>query len=1258
MSTELIINASLPETRIALVENGEIQEILLERASDKGIVGNIYKGRVTRVLPGMQAAFVDIGLDKAAFLYVDDIYVHQDVFEDEEGPSDVEPTEERSARGSQSVSPRGGGATGGSSGGLIGFSSAATGQSSGGGATSEESDSPEHWAAAEDELHLKESAPEGTTGSQSSQETESRASHDSDVNEESDLAEDLAGDDDLDEESEDERPVEMSEDPKDLPEGVVAEESGRESGAEQSGESESALSVYRRKAAELLAQRGGRATKSAKPNQDKEKAEAQTESDVEGDSRAAGGSDPGARDPRRKKKVSKKGSKFKRRPGASEAASAGAVHSETKIEDGIVSDAASSPEERTASKHQLERSDERSDHLSHSLESVGRAMDEGDLESDRTTLDQGNVQPESNRKPLFKAIASRGEPAESGRPAEVAAAPGAVPERRIKTATKADFRAPRGKDHRVRPKMTTRMTRAQVNIQDLLQEGQEVLVQVAKDPIATKGARLTCHISLPGRHLVCMPTIDHVGVSRRIDRDDERRRLRDFVDRNRPRNLGFIVRTASGKQSDRRLKQDIEYLSRLWSEIKERAATVSAPALVYEDLNPVLRAIRDWVTEDLDKILVDSRYHFGEIQKFVSYFMPSLRSRVELYHGDIPIFDAYNISTEVSRALERKVWLKSGGYLVIDQAEALVAIDVNTGRFVGKKNLEDTILKTNLEAVQEVAYQLRLRNCGGIIIIDLIDMEKEESKNRVYRALEEALKKDRARPSILKISEIGLIEMTRKRTRDTMVRALCEPCSHCEGKGYIKGRQTVAFEVLREIEREGIERDIGKILVQAHPEVIDILAINCRETIEQLEKRYRKHIYLQAILDFHPEQFEVTGDKKRVKLLEDVQSQRERERQRLIESHAHLPETVDAAAVGDSEDDFEEDEAEVSGSESATGEVQGEFNRSPRESSGRMEGGSRHEGGRRGRHGRRDRGRDRDRGGDRSQPRPSGPIPTIRPLAQPLQPAQPRDSGSEPGNYLELGQEGRGNSVSLAGHLGLSLDEGSGEIGNSWGGGPQSSTSGVELGSDQQISTFVASPGNSIQPTSTEPYSEGDDSQLAVGLGAKAASGWTQGNLPQRPLFNKNQGHGRQVFSGAERGRETVVDEDAVGNRVLPAPRVHGEFEDEEDRLAYLRAQAAQDAAIARLGGASANSPSGNIGRGGPSGPRFPGGGGGGADRGGKGRRGRRGGRNRRGPGGGGGGMGGGAGRGHHGGGGHGSGGGPRGGNRSFNGGMGDGGLR
>ncbi len=761
MSNELIINASLPETRIALMENGEIQELLIERASGKGIVGNIYKGRVTRVLPGMQAAFVDIGLEKAAFLYVDDVYVHSEIWEEEEEepkkPAQV--IQQALSQGLQESQPQEGDAQ--SSAGLHGSESQAV-------------------APAEQEMESEETqfADEPDTFDE----------------------EELAGGE-LDPEDEDDsegsgNPVKMDTDPRDSGQSDNSDAKGVDGEGEGfgGGDDDSQGDVPEGTLAPNSSAEGG-----------------EEGSDGKSDGSAS------SKDPSRKRhRRGRRGGRFRKKGSAQDQVAAVQANQESYPEN----------------YHE-------------------QVADPGNPTSDRSGIDSEAVTTEGAQQ----------EP-EAGRPEDLSQS--ASGDRRVisPVADRADFRAPRARDRRIRQKTTARPVRSQVNIQDLLKEGQEVLVQVAKDPIATKGARLTCHISLPGRHLVCMPTIDHVGVSRRIERDDERRRLREYVERNRPRNLGFIVRTASGKQqSEKRIKQDIDYLTRLWTEIREKAATLTAPALVYEDLNSVLRAVRDWVTEEIDKVIVDSRYHYNEVLRFVSHFMPSLKSKIELYHGDIPIFDAYGISTELSRALERKVWLKSGGYIVIDQAEALVAIDVNTGRYVGKKNLEDTILKTNLEAVQEIAYQLRLRNCGGIIILDLIDMEKDENKQRVYRALEEALMRDRARPSILKISELGLIEMTRKRTRDTIVRTLCEACTHCEGKGFIKGKVTVAYEAMREVERVGIERDVSKILVQAHSDVIDILAIDERETLDQLERRYRKQIYLQAVTDFHPEQFEVTADK-------------------------------------------------------------------------------------------------------------------------------------------------------------------------------------------------------------------------------------------------------------------------------------------------------------------------------------------------------------------------------------------------------------
>ncbi len=784
MSTELIVNASLPETRIALMEDGEIQELLIERASGKGIVGNIYKGRVTRVLPGMQAAFVDIGLEKAAFLYVDDVYVHSEIWEEEEGGSgDLPMPLEGSESGAEGQAP------------LI--------------VMNEGQQAPSE-SGSQDDLDPAGDAPLETP--------------------ELDDFESLDDEDDEDDDH-DEGPVGMEGDDRggDHPPGTVAPgnagsgssggESGGSSGGDTSGSGSEGFS------GPSLGAEGGQGGEGGQ------------------------GESAESREGRRHRR-GRRGGRNRRRRGGEREGAEGQVQGQGQGQQQQgrgrgpqqVQAGAGAPVDGSA-------------YPEHYL------ADDSDDSQDRTEMDAGQSGGHASERPEQGSAGEAGARA-SGESGQPGAGTARMP---VDTTGKArpEFRETRSRDRRIKPKEKSRPVRGQVNIQDLLHEGQEVLVQVAKDPIATKGARLTCHISLPGRHLVCMPTIDHVGVSRRIERDDERRRLRDFVEKNRPKNLGFIVRTASGKnQSEKRLKQDIDYLARLWTEIREKSANVTAPALVYEDLNAVLRAIRDWVTEEIDKIIVDSRYHFNEMQRFVSHFMPSLKQKVELYHGDVPIFDAYNISTELSRALERKVWLKSGGYLVIDQAEALVAIDVNTGRYVGKKNLEDTILKTNLEAVQEIAYQLRLRNCGGMIILDLIDMEKEENKQRVYRAFDDALKKDRARPSILKISELGLIEMTRKRTRDTIIRTLCESCPHCEGKGFIKSKQTTAYEIMREIERDGIERDVTKILIQAHSEVIDVLAIEERETVDQLERRYRKPIFLQTVGDFHPEQFEVIAEKR------------------------------------------------------------------------------------------------------------------------------------------------------------------------------------------------------------------------------------------------------------------------------------------------------------------------------------------------------------------------------------------------------------
>jgi ribonuclease G len=397
-----------------------------------------------------------------------------------------------------------------------------------------------------------------------------------------------------------------------------------------------------------------------------------------------------------------------------------------------------------------------------------------------------------------------------------------------------------------------------LNIEDLLHEGQDMMVQIAKEPIGTKGARLTSHISLPGRHLVLMPNVDHVGVSRRIEDPVERERLRSLAQAIRPPRLGVIVRTASEGADKGKLKSEMDFLLKLWAGIQERMTKASGTSLLYKDLGICLRSVRDLFTREVDRLVIDSGEEHNKVMEFIETFAPSLKHSVEFYEGDDPIFDFYGIEMEISRALEKKIWLKSGGYIVIELTEALTAIDVNTGSYVGVRNLEETILKTNLEAVKEIAYQLRLRNLGGLIVIDFIDMEKKINRERVFTALRESLSKDKAKTHILKMSELGLIEMTRKRTRENLNRLLSEPCFYCDGRGSLKSKKTICCEVLRDIEREtNVLTNGGDILVNVHPEIAHVLKEEEQESIMDLQRRINRRITISEKDGLHLEQYEV-----------------------------------------------------------------------------------------------------------------------------------------------------------------------------------------------------------------------------------------------------------------------------------------------------------------------------------------------------------------------------------------------------------------
>ncbi len=412
------------------------------------------------------------------------------------------------------------------------------------------------------------------------------------------------------------------------------------------------------------------------------------------------------------------------------------------------------------------------------------------------------------------------------------------------------------------------------SITELLRQGQEVLVQVIKDPIGTKGARLTTHISIPSCYLVYMPEADTIGVSQRIEDENERLRLkslvRDLMRRRVGANLdreaevdeaatrdGYIVRTAAESVSDDMLLADMDFLYRIWQSVLERSSQVSAPGVVYEDLPLVVRTLRELTGTEIERARVDSREAVRRVIDFSRQFIPEMDSRIEHYAGERPIFDLYGVEDEIQKALERKVQLKSGGHLVIDQTEAMTTIDVNTGAYVGHRNLEETIFKTNLEAAQAIARQLRLRNLGGIIIIDFIDMVSDEHKRQVLRALEKSLERDHTKSHISDVSSLGLVQMTRKRTRESLEHVLCETCPTCGGRGSIKAPDTVCYEIFREILREARQYDAEKLLVIASQEVVDTLIDEESTSFAELEAFIGRPITMQVEAMYSREQYDV-----------------------------------------------------------------------------------------------------------------------------------------------------------------------------------------------------------------------------------------------------------------------------------------------------------------------------------------------------------------------------------------------------------------
>jgi ribonuclease G len=397
-------------------------------------------------------------------------------------------------------------------------------------------------------------------------------------------------------------------------------------------------------------------------------------------------------------------------------------------------------------------------------------------------------------------------------------------------------------------------------ISEMLKAGEEIIVQIAKEPLGKKGARITSHVALPGRFLVYMPTVDHIGVSRRIGSAEDRSRLRRLVTEAKGTFPGgFIVRTAASEASDDEIRTDVEFLGRTWDTIRATSEQRRAPSLLHRDLNLVQRILRDYLSEDYAAIWLNNEEEYAKVVEFVSRFQPKLVSRVKLYTKDTPIFEEFGIQQELDKALRPKVWLKSGGYIVINHTEALVAIDVNTGKYVGRGStrLEDTIVKTNLEAVKEIVRQIRLRDLGGIIVVDFIDMEERRNREKVLAALEQALQQDRAPSKALAFNEFGLVCITRKRTKQALERVLCQPCPYCTGSGMVKSIPTICYEIQTEAKKMAADLDAQNLTLRVNPEIAKALKTRESSLIEDLEHSTRKSVVIQSDPTLHWEQYDI-----------------------------------------------------------------------------------------------------------------------------------------------------------------------------------------------------------------------------------------------------------------------------------------------------------------------------------------------------------------------------------------------------------------
>jgi len=852
MSKELVISATPHETRVAILEEGQLCEIYVEREKEFALVGSIYKGRVTRVLPGMQSAFVEIGLDSDAFLYVSDFLDNLEEYE-HIATTVEDKVEKMEAQGGQVFTP------------ATPPAETQPAGEPGGPAPSNDAETPPPEAPAGEAApappatSVPAPAPpsygsgrpprrddprgfgrRGRRGRRGGRDRRPNFGHGRELPPSKFASH---------------RPYEPPDqnlEPIILPGESLAKYKGRApsapaaEGASPQPPAEETTPATATGNAEQPSEAGWvestelPAAPSITVENEHALAPPQAAAPETTPEAAAGPVAPAPQETVETKPA-------EQRP-AEETGESGNTSSDL------------SPEEATAlAEHVAEAQQEEIEaaEASHEEDSEnGKGPDEheeireaaSEEASDSTEEEQSEVQAgegheaeipeerqptsarvESHSRPRFQRPMRRG-----GR----------------------DRRGPRGRHH---PRHQA-PRRPPQQISELLKAGQEVIVQIAKEPLGKKGARITSHVALPGRFLVYMPTVDHIGVSRKINSSEHRSRLRRLVlEAKGTYPGGFIVRTAAENASDEEIRTDIDYLGHTWQEIKSRAEQRKAPSLLHRDLNLVERVLRDHFGPDFTSVWIDSEEEFTKVVEFVNRFQPSLVNRVKLYTRPAPIFEEFGIQQEIDKALRPKVWLKSGGYIVINHTEALVAIDINTGKFVGKGStrLEDTIVKTNLEAVKEIVRQIRLRDLGGIIVIDFIDMEERKNRQKVMQALDEALRADKAPSKVLAFNEFGLVAITRKRTKQALERTLCQPCPYCTGSGMVKSVPTLCYEIQSEARKMAQELDGQSLTLRVHPEIAKALKTRESVLVEELEQWTHKSVIIQTDPSLHWEQYDI-----------------------------------------------------------------------------------------------------------------------------------------------------------------------------------------------------------------------------------------------------------------------------------------------------------------------------------------------------------------------------------------------------------------